>query len=30
MRSMARPLCIEHAGAIYHVLARSNVGRAIF
>ena len=27
---MARPLRIEYAGAVYHVMARGNQGRAIF
>ena len=27
---MSRPLRIEYAGAVYHVMARGNQGRAIF
>ena len=27
---MARPLRIQYAGALYHVMARGNQGRAIF
>ncbi len=30
LRAVARPLRIEYPGAIYHVLARGNQGRAIF
>ena len=30
MRFMARPLRIEYAGAIYHVMPRGNAGQAIF
>jgi len=29
-RFMARPLRIEYAGAVYHVMARGNQGQSIF